>query len=87
MPRQAQEFMNSTGKLVEVYVKMYPDLYVLKPDDVLKIIYNHTGDAEECGLHTILHPDGRLQIFLDEFDTAVVLINDQKAEPWAKVTN
>lgn len=87
MPRQAQEFTNGTGKMIEVYVEMNPDLYTLKPDDVLKIIYNHTGDAEECGLHTIIHPDGSLQIYLDEFDTAIVLINGKKAEPWAKVTN
>lgn len=60
---------------------------MLKPDDVLKIIYNHTGDPDECGLHTIVHPDGVLQIYLDEFDTAVVLVNGRSVEPWAKVAN
>lgn len=87
MPRQAQEFMNSTERLLTIYVEMYPDRYILRPGDVLKIIYNHTGDDEDCGLHTIIHPDGGLQIYLQEFDTAVVLINGVQAEPWADVTN
>jgi hypothetical protein len=77
--QQLQIFENKTDNDLEVYVEMYPERYVLKPGDVMQIVYNHKGDG--YGLHTIVHNDG-LQIYLEEFDTAVVTINGEPAKSW-----
>lgn len=79
MPKQLQIFENSTGKDLEVYIEVFPDRYLLKPGDVMQISYDHDGAG--YGLHTHVHADG-LQIYLDNFDTAVVTINGQPVEPW-----
>ena len=63
---------------------MYPDRYVLKPGDVFQITYEH--DGEGYGLHTNVCKNGFLQIYLQEFDTAVVSINGKIAEPWTNLS-
>ena len=80
MRKQTQAFENKTSRDIEVYVEAYPDRYVLKPNDELHITYDHEGDG--AGLHTIIHEDGGLQIYLEEFDSAVVTINGKIAKLW-----
>ncbi len=81
MKRHLQIFENHFTRDLIVYVEMNPDRYVLKPGDVMHITYEHEG--EEYGLHTIMHEEG-LQIYVESFDTAVVTINGQRAEPWSE---
>ena len=78
--KQLQIFENKLSGDLIVDVELYPDRYILRPGDVLHITYDHDGDG--YGLHTIVH-DGALQIYLEHYDTAVVTINGQPAEPWA----
>ena len=80
MRKQTQIFENKTSRDMEVYVEAYPDRYRLKPNDEMHITYDHDGDG--YGLHTITHDDGGLQIYLEEFDTAVVTVNGKIAKPW-----
>ena len=81
MSQQTQIFENKRGLDLSIDVEMYPDHYVLKPGDVMQITYDHSGDG--CGLHTIVWDTG-LQIYLEEFDTAVVTINGAPVEPWSQ---
>lgn len=80
MPRQIQIFENRLETELVVDVEMYPDRYVLKPGDVMRIAYDHEGEGH--GLHTLVWGSG-LQIYLEEFDTAAVTINGEPAEPWS----
>ena len=81
MPQQTQLFENRLDSELAVEVEVYPDRYVLKPGDVMQITYDHDGQG--YGLHTLVWPSG-LQIYLEEFDTAVVLINGKPVEPWSQ---
>jgi hypothetical protein len=54
---------------------------VLKPGDVMQIVYDHSGEV--YGLHTVVWDTG-LQIYVEEFDTAVVTLNGAPAEPWSQ---
>lgn len=81
MPKQTQIFENRLEADLTIDVEMYPDCYVLKPGDVMEITYDHDGQG--YGLHTLVWPSG-LQIYLEEFDTAQVLINGKLAEPWSE---
>ena len=78
--RQVQSFVNTLSRCLDVWVEMYPDLYTLNPGDELTIIYDEDPKWPGLGLHTILREDG-LQIYLQVFDTAVILINGQSAKP------
>lgn len=80
MQKQIQIFENQTERDLIIWIEMNPDQYILNPGDVFEITYDHEGDR--CGLQTIVHDD-QLQIFLDHFDTAVVTINGEPAEPWS----
>lgn len=77
--KQTQIFENKTGADLVVYVEMTPERYVLRPDDVMHITFEQEGNG--YGLHTIVH-DGELQIYLENFPTAVVTINGEIAESW-----
>jgi hypothetical protein len=81
MAKQTQVFENKTSRVMDVYVEAYPDRYRLKPNDEMHITYEREGEG--YGLHTIIHDHGGLQLYLDNFDTAVVTINGKLAEPWA----
>ena len=80
--RQVQRFENKTKKSIEVYVEIVPDQYVLRPDDVMDIFY--LPGADGGGLHSIVYEDGGIQIYLENFDTAEVHINGERAEPWSE---
>lgn len=80
--KHIQQFVNNLKKPLEVYVEMYPDLYILQPNDELTIIYEQDPNWLGLGLHTTVH-ENSLQICLQEFDTATVLINGKPVEPWA----
>jgi hypothetical protein len=82
MNRQLQIFENKSGSDLIVYVELYPDRYVLKPNDLMHITYDHDGDG--YGLHTIIHKEGGLQIYLEAFDTTVVTINGMIVKPWSQ---
>jgi hypothetical protein len=84
MQKQTQLFENQTNADILIDVEVYPDRYVLKPGDVFEITYEHDGKG--YGLHTNIYPNGSLQIYLQEFDTAVVTINGKIAEPWTNLT-
>jgi len=81
MPKQTQIFENKLEVDLQVDVELFPDRYVLKPGDVMEITYDHSGEG--YGLHTIVW-EGALQIYLREFDTAVVTINGKQIEPWSQ---
>ena len=81
MPKQTQIFENKLDTDLIIDVEMYPDRYVLKPADVMQITYDHSGEG--YGLHTMVWDTG-LQIYLEEFDTAVVTINGAPVEPWSQ---
>jgi protein involved in polysaccharide export with SLBB domain len=81
MKRQVQRFENSRTTDLVIDIEMNPDRYVLDPGDVLQITFDLGDDGS--GLHTIVHENG-LQIYLWNFDTAEVLINDKPAKPWAR---
>ena len=78
--RHVQSFANNLPRSIKVWVEMYPDIYILRSGDELTIVYDEDPKWPGLGLHTIIHEDS-LQIYLQEFDTAVILINGQKAEP------
>jgi tetraacyldisaccharide-1-P 4'-kinase len=59
---------------------VYPDLYTLQPKDELTIIYEQDPSFLGLGLHTIIGDDC-LQIYLQNFDTAIVLINGTPVQP------
>ena len=84
MQKQTQIFVNETGADILIDVEMYPDRYVLKPGDTFQITYEHNGEG--YGLHTNVYKDGFLQIYLQEFDTAVVTINGEIAKPWTNLS-
>jgi len=79
--KQTQIFENKLHRDLSIDVEMYPDRYVLKPGDVMHITYDHGGEG--YGLHTIVWDTG-LQIYLEEFETAVVTINGAPVEPWSQ---
>jgi hypothetical protein len=81
VPKQLQLFENKLDRDLEVYVEMYPDRYVLKSGDVMRISYQH--DGEGYGLHTLIWDNG-LQIYCETFDTAEVTINGEAVEPWSQ---
>jgi hypothetical protein len=74
---ERQIFHNRTSKPLEVWVEMYPDLYVLQPDDRMEIIYKPAGGY---GLEVEVHDDC-LVAFLQEFDDAIVKINGAETKP------
>jgi hypothetical protein len=79
--KQLQIFENKTDKDITVLVEIYPDQYILKPNDVMNIAYDH--ESAGYGLHTIIY-DGGLTIYLDHFDTAVATINGERVQPWSQ---
>ena len=78
--KHIQEFVNSTDKPLEIWIELYPDLYILQPKDELTIIYEQDPNFLGLGLHTIIGEDC-LQIYLQEFDTAIILINGTPVQP------
>jgi hypothetical protein len=72
MQKQTQVFKNNTGADMLVDVEMTPERYLLRPGESMEISYDHAGEGP--GLIVNVHPRG-LQIFLDDFDSAVVTIN------------
>ncbi|MDC7684709.1 hypothetical protein PQU92_15595 [Asticcacaulis sp. BYS171W] len=79
-----QQFVNKTEKPMEVWIEMYPDLYTLQPGDELTIIYEQDPNWLGLGLHTAVYADS-LQIHLQEFETAIVMINGRVREPENRV--
>ncbi|MDC7677279.1 hypothetical protein [Asticcacaulis machinosus] len=78
--RHIQQFTNKTGKSMEIWVEMNPDLYILNPDDELTIIYDQDPNWMGLGLSTFVY-EGSIQIYLQEFDSCIVMINGEKVQP------
>ncbi len=77
--RHIQQFINKVAKRLKVWIEVYPDLYYLDPGDELTIIYDEDPKWPGLGLTTFVDEDS-LQIYLQEFDTAIILINGQPAQ-------
>lgn len=82
MKRQLQIFENRLDRDLVILFEIWPDRYVLKPGDVMEVSYDH--DGEGYGLHTIVHPEAGLQIYLEHFDTTIVTINGKPVKPWSQ---
>ena len=79
--KHVQEFRNTSARPLEIDIEPYPDRYVLQPGDEMTVIYEQDPDRPGAGLTTWVYESG-LQIFLQEFDTAIILINGRIVEPW-----
>jgi hypothetical protein len=75
-----QQFTNEMSRPLEVYIEMYCELYTLQPEDEMTIIYEQDPKMPGLGLSTRVHEDS-LQIYLQEFETAIVLINGKRVQP------
>ena len=83
MPKQTQVFENNSGADMLVDMEMSPDRYVLRQGEAMEISYEHEGDGP--GLRVNIHPRG-LQIFLDDFYSAIVTIDGVVRKPWTRLT-
>ena len=79
--KHIQEFRNDSAEPLGVWIELYPDYYLLQPGDEMTVIYDMDLNWPGLGLTTVVTAGGELQIYLQEFDSAIILINGQLAEP------
>jgi hypothetical protein len=70
------EIKNSTSSVLEIFVEMLSERYLLKPGDEMSIEADPNGVA-----FTVVAYDGSLQIYPGNTLSAVVTINGSQVEP------
>lgn len=80
MKTHTQSFVNGTSKAMKVCLEMYGDQYILGPGQTFEITYGEDLNRPGMGLYTCVWEDC-LQVYAQEFETAVVRIDGVLAEP------
>jgi hypothetical protein len=75
-------FDNRTGRDIVAYIELWPDQYIIRPGEKLKVYYDPDDKGE--GLQVNFHANGDLQIYLWNFETTIVTTDGKIVPPWLR---